>query len=92
MADIWNELVAAKVDVVLSGHNHVYERFDFIGHTDPPRDTGQDPDSIIETPKVDPQGIQQFVVGTGAGIISASKSPRWSAKSCAMTQASAPCR
>jgi acid phosphatase type 7 len=65
MADIWNELVAAKVDVVLSGHNHVYERFDFIGHTDPPKDKGQNPDSVIETPKVDPQGIQQFVVGTG---------------------------
>jgi acid phosphatase type 7 len=65
MTDIWNELVAAKVDVVLSGHNHVYERFDFIGHTDPPRNTGHDSDSIVETPKLDPQGIQQFVVGTG---------------------------
>jgi hypothetical protein len=65
MADIWNELAANKVDVVLSAHNHVYERFDFIGHTDKPRNTGQDSDSIIESPKVDPQGIQQFVVGTG---------------------------
>jgi hypothetical protein len=65
MAYIWNELVAAKVDVVLSGHNHVYERFDFIGHTDPPTNTGHDSDSIVETPKLDPQGIQQFVVGTG---------------------------
>jgi acid phosphatase type 7 len=65
MADIWNELVSAKVDVVLSGHNHVYERFDFIGHTDPPTNTGHDSDSIVETPKLDPQGIQQFVVGTG---------------------------
>jgi acid phosphatase type 7 len=65
MADIWNELVAAKVDVVLTAHNHIYERFDFIGHTEAPRDTGQDLDSIIETPNLDPQGIQQFVVGTG---------------------------
>jgi hypothetical protein len=65
MAYMWNELVAAKVDVVLSGHNHVYERFDFIGHTDPPKDKGQNSDSVIETPNVDPQGIQQFVVGTG---------------------------
>ena len=65
MADIWNELVAAKVDVVLSAHNHIYERFDFIGHTDPPKDIGQDLDSVLETPKLDPQGIQQFVVGTG---------------------------
>jgi hypothetical protein len=65
MAAIWNELVAMKVDVVLSGHNHIYERFDFIGHTDPPTDTGQDPESIAETPNLDPQGIQEFVVGTG---------------------------
>lgn len=65
MADIWNELVAAKVDVALTAHNHVYERFDFIGHMDAPSHTGQDPDSIIETPKLAPQGIQQFVVGTG---------------------------
>ena len=65
MADIWNELVAAKVDVVLSAHNHTYERFDFIGHTEAPPDTGQDSESIIETPNLDPQGIQQFVVGTG---------------------------
>ena len=65
MADIWNELVANKVDVVLSAHNHIYERFDYIGHTDAPRDTGQDPESIVETPNLDPQGIQEFVVGTG---------------------------
>jgi len=63
MADVWNELVAAKVDVVLSAHNHVYERFDFIGHTDAPKNTGQN--SLVETPNLDLQGIQQFVVGTG---------------------------
>ncbi|HEX6758449.1 MAG TPA: hypothetical protein VF086_08560, partial [Propionibacteriaceae bacterium] len=39
--------------------------FDFIGHMDAPSHTGQDSDSIIETPKLDAQGIQQFVVGTG---------------------------
>jgi hypothetical protein len=33
MADIWNELVANGVDVVLSAYNHVYERFDLIGAT-----------------------------------------------------------
>jgi hypothetical protein len=65
MADIWNELVAAKVDVVLSAHNHIYERFDFIGHTDAPKDPGHDRNSIVESPHLDPQGIQQFVVGTG---------------------------
>ena len=65
MADIWNALVAAKVDVVLSAHNHVYERFEFIGHMDAPRDTRQNSESITETPNPDPQGIQQFVVGTG---------------------------
>jgi acid phosphatase type 7 len=65
MADIWNELVANRVDVVLSAHNHIYERFDLIGHTDAPNETGQDPDSIVETPNLDRHGIQQFVVGTG---------------------------
>jgi hypothetical protein len=33
--------------------------------TDAPKDTGQDPDSIIETPNLDPNSIQQFVVRTG---------------------------
>jgi len=61
MADIWNDLVAAKADVVLSGHNHDYERFDPIGAT--PRDTTSSPS--FQVPNLDPNGIREFVVGTG---------------------------
>jgi hypothetical protein len=47
---IWDALYAAGADVVLNGHEHVYERFD------PQTPTG----------KADPQkGIRQFTVGTG---------------------------
>jgi hypothetical protein len=48
--DWWRELYAAGVDVVLNGHDHVYERF-----------APQDPDA-----QPDPaRGIRQLVVGTG---------------------------
>ena len=50
MRDIWQALYDANADVVLSGHDHDYERFG-----------PQDADS-----KSDPaRGIRQFVVGTG---------------------------
>jgi hypothetical protein len=49
MTTIWSDLVAAHVDVVLSGHNHDYERFEPLGVTGQP----------------DPTGITEFVVGTG---------------------------
>ena len=49
MTTIWNDLVAARVDVVLSGHNHDYERFAPLGAAGQP----------------DPTGITEFVVGTG---------------------------
>lgn len=49
MRAIWADLVAAHVDVVLSGHNHDYERFTFLGADGQP----------------DPNGTMQFVVGTG---------------------------
>jgi hypothetical protein len=55
MADIWNELVAAHVDIVLSGHNHDYERFDPLGTA--AADAAQ--------PTPDRNGIREFVVGTG---------------------------
>ncbi|MGQ0569426.1 MAG: metallophosphoesterase family protein [Armatimonadota bacterium] len=47
---IWQELYAGAVDVVLGGHDHLYERFgpqDPLGRRDPAR------------------GIRQFTVGTG---------------------------
>jgi acid phosphatase type 7 len=55
MSTIWNDLAAAHADVVLSGHNHDYERFDPIGVT-PEKQT---------QPVLDPAGIREFVAGTG---------------------------
>ena len=49
MATIWSDLVAAHVSVVLSGHNHDYERFAPLDVTGQP----------------DPNGVTEFVVGTG---------------------------
>jgi acid phosphatase type 7 len=50
--ELWEALYEADTDVVLSGHEHNYERF-----------SPQDPRG-----KADPEGgIRQFVVGTGGG-------------------------
>ncbi len=50
--ELWEALNKADTDVVLSGHEHNYERF-----------SPQDPEG-----NADPQrGIRQFVVGTGGG-------------------------
>ena len=52
MADVWRVLYEAGADVVLSSHDHDYERFA------PQDDKGKaDPD----------RGIREFVVGTGGG-------------------------
>jgi acid phosphatase type 7 len=48
--DFWRDLYAGGVDVVLNGHNHVYERF-----------APQDPDAQLDPAR----GIREFVVGTG---------------------------
>jgi acid phosphatase type 7 len=45
----WKDLYAAGVEVVLNGHDHIYERF-----------APQSPSAAA-----DPKGIQQFTVGTG---------------------------
>jgi acid phosphatase type 7 len=50
MKALWDELYAAKADVVLNGHEHHYERF-----------AAQDPDGNAD-PKT---GIVEFIVGTG---------------------------
>ena len=50
MSDIWRTLTQANVDVVLSGHNHVYERF-------APQDASGAPDPL--------RSPREFVVGTG---------------------------
>lgn len=49
VAPFWDDLYAAGADVVLSGHDHLYERFA------PQRPNGAP----------DPDGIRQFIVGTG---------------------------
>jgi hypothetical protein len=50
MAEMWRELYAAEVDVVLVGHDHDYERFS-------PLDADGYKDAKT--------GIREFVVGTG---------------------------
>jgi hypothetical protein len=45
----WKDLYAAGVELVLNGHDHIYERF-----------APQSPSAAA-----DPKGIQQFTVGTG---------------------------
>jgi hypothetical protein len=58
----WDDLYAAGAELVLSGHNHQYERF-----------APQDPNA-----KADPaRGIREFVVGTGgAGLYGFDASPQ----------------
>ena len=54
MQQPWDILYANGVDVVVSGHDHLYERF-----------APQDPDGNLDTRR----GIRQFTVGTGgAGL------------------------
>ena len=56
VAPFWNALYQAGADVVLNGHEHVYERFA------PLNPSGQeDPD----------QGIREFIVGTGGAEFTA---------------------
>lgn len=50
MRDIWRVLYDANVDVVINGHNHLYERF-----------APQDPEGT----RNEARGIRQFTVGTG---------------------------
>jgi acid phosphatase type 7 len=52
MMELWRQLAAGGADVVLSGHDHHYERF-------APLDARGRPDSA--------GGMRQFVVGTGGG-------------------------
>jgi hypothetical protein len=50
MRDVWNLLYKAGVEVVVNGHNHVYERF-------PRKNDSLRPDPLY--------GVRQFTVGTG---------------------------
>ncbi len=49
----WRDLYAAGAELVLNGHDHVYERF-----------APQNP-----TAGADPKGIQEFIVGTGGKVM-----------------------
>ncbi len=59
MQDVWAVLAKAGVDVVLSAHDHTYERFK-------PLDSNG---------KVNPKGTRAFVVGTGGRSLYAFKKP-----------------
>lgn len=50
MRDVWNLLYKSGVEIVVNGHNHVYERF------------GKRDDSLRLNPH---NGVRQFTVGTG---------------------------
>jgi Calcineurin-like phosphoesterase len=52
---LWQLLYDAGADVVLTGHDHVYERFGKLG-----RGT-----AAADDPDADPNGIREWVVGTG---------------------------
>ncbi len=52
----WQDLYAFGTDVILNGHNHNYERFD-----------PQNPNAVA-----DPNGIREFVVGTGGASLDSS--------------------
>lgn len=68
MTAIWNDLVAAHADVVLSGHNHDYERFAPLGRTTIPpgaKNSTTTGTPIYQQPALQPTGITEFIVGTG---------------------------
>jgi hypothetical protein len=55
--DFWAPLYEAGADIVLSGHRHMYERFE-----------QQNPDGVANPGR----GIRQFVVGTGGSSLTSS--------------------
>ncbi len=59
MKTFWQDLYAYGADVILNGHNHNYERFD-----------PQNPDA-----GADPNGIREFVAGTGGASLDSSSLP-----------------
>jgi acid phosphatase type 7 len=54
MRDLWQTLYDANADVILVGHDHLYERFG-------PQDADGRPDQT--------RGLRQFTVGTGGGFL-----------------------
>jgi hypothetical protein len=54
MRDLWRILYEANVDIVINGHDHIYERF-----------SPQDPDGRPDQQR----GIRQFIIGTGGAML-----------------------
>jgi acid phosphatase type 7 len=50
MRELWRVLYQHDVDIVINGHDHIYERF-----------APQNPDGVLDPER----GIRQFIVGTG---------------------------
>jgi hypothetical protein len=61
MQAVWTVLYASGADVIVTGHNHSYERF-------APQDPNGRPDPA--------RGIRQFVVGTGGALLTGFSSVR----------------
>ena len=61
MREIWRILYEAGADVVMNGHDHLYERF-------APQDPDGRPDRI--------RGIRQFTAGTGGAPLYQPGTPR----------------
>jgi hypothetical protein len=61
MQDIWRILYDFNVDIVISAHDHLYERF-------APQDPDGRPDAV--------RGIRQFTVGTGGAVMHAAVAAR----------------
>jgi hypothetical protein len=60
VADFWSLLYQTGAEIVLNGHNHVYERF-----------APMDPNG-----HGDPRGIREFIVGTGGATLYPTGTPR----------------
>jgi acid phosphatase type 7 len=54
MREVWRTLYEFNVDLVINGHDHMYERF-----------APQDPDGRLDSAR----GLRQFTVGTGGGSL-----------------------
>jgi acid phosphatase type 7 len=66
MARIWNDLARAHADVVLSGHNHDYERFEPAGaEAGAHLNAGPTLPPNYQNPLLRAGGMREFVVGTG---------------------------
>ena len=61
MTPIWNALFDGGVDVILTAHDHNYQRFAALGHATALSNTTMAPPVVLP----DSEGMRTFVVGTG---------------------------